>query len=128
VLGPATNHDGYIPVWTGANAKTLADGIDPTNLKIKTCEIVIGDPGSGSAALADDDDSPHVCTNDGTAALTITAVHCFAPTGSPIVTPIITGGAATSILSGALTCSSSDAAGSPRSAGSRNRACGLDQV
>ena len=27
VLGPATNTDGYIPLWSGANSKTLADGI-----------------------------------------------------------------------------------------------------
>ncbi len=27
VLGPATNHDGYIPLWNGADSKTLADGI-----------------------------------------------------------------------------------------------------
>jgi hypothetical protein len=31
-------------------------------------------------------------------------VRCFAPAGSPTVTPVITGGGATSILSGALTC------------------------
>jgi hypothetical protein len=27
VLGPSTNHDGYIPLWNGLNAKTLKDGL-----------------------------------------------------------------------------------------------------
>ncbi len=71
---------------------------------VRTCEIVVGDPGAGSAALANDNDTPDVCANDTGATLTITAVHCFADAGSPTVTPIITGGGATSILTGALTC------------------------
>ncbi len=72
--------------------------------QIRTCEIVIGDPGAASSALADDNDTPSVCVNDTTATMTITAVKCYANAGSPTVTPIITGGGATSILSGALTC------------------------
>jgi hypothetical protein len=72
---------------------------------IRPCEIVIGDPGAASAVLADDNDTPEVCANDTAATMTITAVHCYADAGSPTVTPIITGGSGTSILSGALTCS-----------------------
>ena len=34
----------------------------------------------------------------------ITAVACYANAGSPTVTPILTGGSATSILTGACTC------------------------
>jgi len=32
VIGPATNHDLYIPQWDGVNLKTLKDGIDPATL------------------------------------------------------------------------------------------------
>lgn len=30
VVGPATNTDGYIPLWDGANSKTLKNGLDPS--------------------------------------------------------------------------------------------------
>lgn len=69
---------------------------------VRTCEIVIGDPGAASPVLANDNDSPAVCGNKTGATLTITAVECYADAGSPTVTPIITGGGA--ILTGALTC------------------------
>jgi hypothetical protein len=71
---------------------------------VRLCEIVVGDPGAASPVLADDNDSPSVCGNKTGATLTITAVECFANAGSPTVTPIITGGGATSILTGALSC------------------------
>ncbi len=71
---------------------------------VRPCEIVIGDPGSASPALANDNDTPAVCVNDSSQTMTITAVKCYADAGSPTVTPIITGGSGTSILSGALTC------------------------
>lgn len=77
----------------------LLKGVD------KTCEIVIGDPGAASSALANDNDSPQVCGNDTGQTLTITGVHCYSDAGSPTVTPIISGGGATTILTGALTCS-----------------------
>ena len=31
VVGPATNTDGYIPLWNGTNSKTLKSGIDPAS-------------------------------------------------------------------------------------------------
>jgi hypothetical protein len=71
---------------------------------VRVCEIVIGDPGAASTALADDNDTPVVCANKTGGTMTITAVECYADAGSPTVTPIITGGSATSILTGALTC------------------------
>jgi hypothetical protein len=84
--------------------------VTPTQLsaapKVRTCEIAVGDPGAASSVLADDNDSPGVCGNKTGQTLTITAVNCYAPVGSPTVTPIISGGGATSILSGALTCTS----------------------
>jgi len=83
-------------------ATTTADL--PAAANIKPCEIIIGDPGAASPALADDNDSPVVCGNVYGQDYTITAVACWANAGSPTVTPILTGGAATSILSGALTC------------------------
>jgi len=71
---------------------------------IRVCEIVVGDPGADSPALADDNDTVAVCGNKYGVTLTITAVECRAVTGAPTVTPIITGSGATSILTGALTC------------------------
>jgi hypothetical protein len=82
--------------------------VTPTQLsaapKIRKCEIVVGGTESTASVLPDDADTPEVCANLNGQTITITAVRCFAPAGSPTVTPVITGGGATSILSGALTC------------------------
>lgn len=138
VLGPATNTANALPLWNGANTKTLKDGVTAatnaaipiangttwapaaisgdftmTNagvatvdakLKIKPCIIIMGDPGAASAFLADDNDSPVVCGNSWGSDWTITSVSCYANAGSPTVTPILTAGTGTSILTGALTC------------------------
>jgi len=72
--------------------------------KIRSCVVIIGDPGAGSSALANDNDSPVSCPNDFGSDLTITRVGCYADAGTPTVTPILTGGTSTSILTGALTC------------------------
>jgi len=84
---------------------TLADARLASDAKVRPCEIIIGDPGSASAALANDNDTPDVCVNKTGSTLTITGVNCYSDAGSPTVTPIISGGSSTSILSGALTCS-----------------------
>jgi hypothetical protein len=34
IVGPATNHNGYIPTWNGANTRVLADGLPPTNANV----------------------------------------------------------------------------------------------
>lgn len=68
------------------------------------CEIVIGDPGAATPILADDNDAPALCANVSGGTQTITSIACWANTGSPTVRPIITGGAANSLLSGDLTC------------------------
>jgi hypothetical protein len=54
--------------------------------------------------LANDNDTPVVCANITGADVTVTAVACYADAGSPTVTPILTGGGGTSIVTGALTC------------------------
>lgn len=72
--------------------------------KIEVCEIPIGLPGAASPVLADDNDAIVSCANKSGITRTIIAVECYANEGSPTVTPIITGGGGTSILSGALTC------------------------
>jgi hypothetical protein len=82
---------------SGGVATTLA-----TKYKTHICEVVIGDPGSASPALANDNDTPVVCGNITGADVTITAVACYADAGSPTVTPILTGGGA--IVTGAITC------------------------
>lgn len=68
------------------------------------CEIVIGDPGAATPILGDDNDAPALCANVSGGTQTITSIACWANTGSPTVRPIITGGAANSLLSGDLTC------------------------
>jgi hypothetical protein len=72
--------------------------------RTRVCTVVIGDPGFASPPLSDDNDSPVACTNDYGADWTITSVACYGYAASPTVTPIMTGGSATSILTGALTC------------------------
>lgn len=72
--------------------------------KVRTCEVVIGDP--VGSALADTNDTPDVCANLTGATMTITEVKCKADTstGTPEVLPIIHGGAADSILTAAIAC------------------------
>ena len=97
----------YLLVYDGTRFQAQlggAGGGTPAAERIRPCEIIIGDPGAASPELANDNDSPGVCGNTAGATMTITAVECYANAGSPTVTPIITGGSATSILSGALTC------------------------
>lgn len=81
-----------------------ADAVLASRYKTKTCIIAIGDPGAASPVLANDNDSPVACSNDTGGDWTITGVGCWADAGSPTVTPILTAGTSTSILSGALTC------------------------
>lgn len=116
---PANCSAGNLP--RGVDASGVAEGCAPASLTadvtgslptanmaaaalVRPCEIVIGDPGTTSPTLANDNDTPAVCVNDSAATMTITAVKCYADAGSPTVTPIITGAGGTSILSGALTC------------------------
>lgn len=112
--GPANPASGFLRYWVDNSAPTLINCLTssgaacyfngaPANL-IRICEVVTGDPGSASPALVDDNDAPSVCGNKFGSTLTITVVECYADAGSPTVTPIITGGGSTSILSGALTC------------------------
>ena len=85
-----------------SSAIQLAD--TPAASRIRACTIIVGDPGAASAVLADDNDSPVACSNSWTTDWTITGAACWADAGSPTVTPILTAGAATSVLTGALTC------------------------
>lgn len=79
-------------------------GAQGPGTNIKTCVVTLGDPGAASPLLADDNDSPVACPNDWQTDWTITTVACWANAGAPTVTPILTGGSATSVLTGALTC------------------------
>jgi hypothetical protein len=72
---------------------------------IKVWTSPVGDPGAASPALASDNDAPYSISNDYGVDVTITAVACQANAGgATTVTPILTGGSGTSILTGALTC------------------------
>lgn len=88
------------PSWSSIALADVAAG----PLRIKPWTVIIGDPGAGSPVLANDNDSPVSVNNDLTTDITITAVACWADAGSPTITPILTGGTSTSILTGALTC------------------------
>lgn len=100
----------FVP--TEADTNYLAMVSSGTVDKVWACDVAVGDPGAASAVLADDNDTPGVCKNHTAETITITAVKCYAPTGSPTVTPVLTAGGA--ILSGALTCDTTEggAAGS----------------
>ncbi len=74
------------------------------NSLIRSCIVIIGDPDAGSPMLADGNDRPVACDNQYGQDLTITSVACWANAGTPSITPILTGGGATSILTGALSC------------------------
>jgi hypothetical protein len=78
--------------------------IPPSASLLKPCVVIIGDPGAASPALANDNDSPVACGNSWGSDWTILSVACWANTGSPTITPILTAGNATSVLTGALTC------------------------
>jgi hypothetical protein len=87
---------------TGPAGATGATGA--AGSAIRAWVISIGDPGTGSPVLTDDNDSPVAVGNSLGADITILSVSCWANAGSPTVTPILTAGTATSILTGALTC------------------------
>lgn len=94
---------------SGSSVTTIgANKVDTTKvtapLRTKSCVVIVGDPGAASAVLANDNDTPVGCPNDTGNDWTITTVACWADAGSPTVTPILTGGSATSVLTGALTC------------------------
>jgi hypothetical protein len=95
---------------TSSGATAVAATADfPGALRVRTCEITVGDP--AGPTLVDGNDSPVLCGNKTGAPLTITAVECYADAGSPTVMPALTGGSSTSILSGPLTCGAGSFAG-----------------
>jgi len=67
------------------------------------CEVALGTPGAADP-LQDTYDQPGACGNVSGFDQTITAVACYADAGSPTVTPILSGGTATSIVTGPVTC------------------------
>jgi hypothetical protein len=87
------------PAGTNATRKIKASNLLKRN---HACEIVIGNPNSAGAVLADGDDAPAVCGNVSGADQTITAVACRADAAGASVLPILTGGG--TIVTGAITC------------------------
>jgi hypothetical protein len=104
VVAGLTCSSGILKGGTPPVCSAVATTDLPSAELIRTCEVAIGDPGSGSPVLVNDNNSPAVCGNKTSATMIITAVECYANAGSPTVNPIITGGSTTSILSSALTC------------------------
>jgi hypothetical protein len=96
-------------VWLDPSGANVSRKIKASNLlkQPHSCEVVFGDPNSAGSVLADGDDQPVACGNISGHDATITAVACYADAGSPTVTPILTGGASNSIVTGAITCGSS---------------------
>jgi limonene-1,2-epoxide hydrolase len=102
VVSDGTNYEAQL--YNSSNV-TLAQL--PSTTRLRTCEIhIYGDGTSG--ALQTSDSEVASCYNDSGATMTITAIRCYADNGSTTttVTPIVTGGSSSSILSGgtALTC------------------------
>lgn len=83
-----------------ANGNTTTSGCSAS---YRSCIVVVGDPGSASSVLADDNDSPVSCPDDFGVDWTITGVAAWADAGSPVVRVILTGGSSTSVLTGDLT-------------------------
>ena len=90
--------DSQLPAITAAG-KVAASAL-PDAQRRHICEVHIGSP--SGAALADGDDEPASCFNDYGAALTVTAVRCYADAGSPTV--MLTRNDSSNILSGNLAC------------------------
>ncbi|MBK7842370.1 MAG: hypothetical protein IPJ71_01545 [Bdellovibrionales bacterium] len=95
----STSHTLKFSVNGGAYKDVL-----PASALVRVCEIVIGDPGSASSVLVDDNDSPANCSNLTGSTMTVLSVECYSNAGSPTVNPILNGGSSTSILSSPLTC------------------------
>jgi hypothetical protein len=77
--------------------------------KIKICEIILGEYGTGSSALLEDDKVSMACGNKFGATLTITEVECFSVSGSASIMLKVSGGS--DVLSSPLTCGYSFPAG-----------------
>lgn len=99
----SANHDHSNSAGGGSLAAAAVTSALASQYKTRACEIHIWGSGA-SSVLQDTDDEVASCYNVFGVTETITAVRCYANAGSPTVTPIITGGAGTSILTGALTC------------------------
>jgi hypothetical protein len=91
------------------SAITVADLPAPS--KTHTCEIVTGGLEASAPVLGTDSDTTDVCANLTGADVTITAVACKANVANSTITPILTGGGATSIVTGAITCGTTWTAG-----------------
>jgi hypothetical protein len=105
---PSLCSGGQVPTGVLANGNATGcatpSGTTAAQYKTKSCVVTVGDPGAASSVLADDNDSPRACDNDSGVDWIITGVACYADAGSPTVTPILTGGTGTSLITGALTC------------------------
>jgi hypothetical protein len=89
----------FVPTEADTNYRAV---ISPGR-RVWTCVVIVGDPGAASSALADDNDSPAACSNDTGKDVTITAMAIYTNGGTPTATPILTAGAADSIVTGAIT-------------------------
>ncbi len=111
--GPSANISGSVLTVPALTSATIVS--DGTNYQVlsggggsgsigNVCTVAIGDAGAASPVLANDNGITAGCGNSSGSNVTITSVSCRANAGSPTVTPILTAGTSTSILTGALTC------------------------
>jgi hypothetical protein len=92
----------------GADGAGGGGGSVTADQKVRVCEVVFGDPGAASVALADDNDMPFVCSNKTGVNMTITAVECRSSGSQAYIQPIITAGTSTSIVTAAFACNVSN--------------------
>ena len=76
----------------------------PDYLKVRLLGLSIGDPDTASPFLVDGNDSPDAFSNDYGRDVKILAMACKADAGSPVIRAILSGGSATSVLTGDCTC------------------------
>lgn len=82
----------------------LWEGTVPDYLKVRAMSAVVGDPGTNSPPLSDDNDTPVAFPNDFGRDLKILSVACYADVGTPTINVVLTGGTTTSVLTGTCTC------------------------
>lgn len=106
-LSPAASAQNPTSVHIYSNGTNYFAGFGPgttqSQYKVWRCSVITGDPASSSPVLITGNNSPVACQNNTGTNVTITGISAWGNAGSTTVTPILTGGTATSLVTGAIT-------------------------